>query len=76
LASEHLKNIFHFRKNNDWALCYRSLLIKLNFTNGKERQQIAESMCTIASKIVPKNADERRFKKESKCHLALVYFLN
>uniref|UniRef100_A0A915LHA8 KIF-binding protein n=1 Tax=Meloidogyne javanica TaxID=6303 RepID=A0A915LHA8_MELJA len=61
-------------KNNDWALCYRSLLIKLNFTNGKERQQIAESMCTIASKIVPKNADERRFKKESKCHLALEKF--
>uniref|UniRef100_A0A915LDF6 ANK_REP_REGION domain-containing protein n=1 Tax=Meloidogyne javanica TaxID=6303 RepID=A0A915LDF6_MELJA len=61
-------------KNNDWALCYRSLLIKLNFTNGKERQQIAESMCAIASKIVPKNADERRFKKESKCHLALEKF--
>ncbi|KAL7079117.1 hypothetical protein ACQ4LE_001516 [Meloidogyne hapla] len=61
-------------KNNDWALCYRSLLIKLNFANGKERQQIAESMCSIASKIVPKNADERRFKKECKCHLALEKF--
>ncbi|KAF7629955.1 hypothetical protein Mgra_00009028 [Meloidogyne graminicola] len=61
-------------KNNDWALCYRSLLIKLNFTIGKERQKIAESMCSIAAKLVPKNADEKRFKKECKCHLALEKF--
>jgi hypothetical protein len=62
----------NLREKNDWPLYYRCLLTKLNLTVGSERIQIAESMLNVAGKIVPKNSDERRFRHESRCHLALV----
>lgn len=58
-------------EKSDWTLYYRSLLIKLNLTIGIDRLKIAELLCNAASKIVPKNPEERRFKHESKCFNAL-----
>ena len=55
-------------------LYYRCLVLKLDLTVGKERLHIAELMCTIATKILPKNGDERKFKHDAKAHLALVTY--
>lgn len=64
--------IFVFSDRQNWSLLYRCLLTKLELKIGRERVQLAEKMCEISTKIEPINAAERRFKKEGKCHLALV----
>uniref|UniRef100_A0A914GT84 ANK_REP_REGION domain-containing protein n=1 Tax=Globodera rostochiensis TaxID=31243 RepID=A0A914GT84_GLORO len=65
------KAINYASEHEDWSLLYRSLLMKLELTIGKERVSIAQMMCNIAAKIIPTKVDENKFKKESKCHLSL-----
>ncbi|KAL3115584.1 hypothetical protein niasHT_014261 [Heterodera trifolii] len=58
-------------EHGNWTLLYRTLLLKLELTTGKERVSVAQSLCNTAAKVIPTKVDEKRFKKEAKCHLSL-----